>query len=90
MTPERNEAEMRRLSGLAFATGVVAALVLFAGYIVRLPVALWIAALVALCLSALGVLITSVIVGRREGKSIGASLLHSIGEGLRWLWHMTP
>jgi uncharacterized membrane protein len=90
MRPERNEADVRRLTGFTFVIGVVSALVLFVGYVVRLPVGLWVAALVALCLSAIGVVISSAVVARREGSSVGASLLQGIRDGVRWLWHGTP
>jgi hypothetical protein len=90
MTPERNERDVERIWGFVFVGGVVAALVLFAGYLVSLPTALWVAALITLVASGVGVLALSSLAARREGASIWRSLYRGIGDALRWLWHVTP
>jgi hypothetical protein len=81
---------MERIWGFVFVGGVVAALVLFAGYLVSLPTALWIAALITLLASGLGVLALSSLAARREGASISRCLHRGISDALRWLWQVTP
>ena len=81
---------VERSWALVFFGGIVGALILLVAYFVALPELLWVAAMVALVASALGMLILSYATAKREGATVWQGLRKGIADALRWLWEVTP